>query len=447
MNNSNRNIKNMSANDEDKKNDKNNDKKRKNQNDERSIKDSSNIKNKSKIKDKSNMNDESSREDDNKANRNIKFSKTTWVKFITFLIASLLIGIVVLSIDNSDIQGEEKNIRYDKGVVEKVLSDNTKEDASTEGVRRGSQVLQVKMVSGTYKGQVVTMDNYLSAQFNVYTKEGTRLMIRVTIYEEGPNFSVYNYDRSLLLYGFVLMFMVLLCVIGGKKGASALLSLVLTLLVVIKVLLPLLLKGFPTLPTTIGVIAFATIVGFILIDGINVKTSSAIIGTIAGVVLAGLLAHMVGRLGHINGYQMEEAESLFLIAGSGSGIKITNLLTAGILISSLGAIMDVAMSIASSVHELHKVNTSLTTKQLFRSGMNIGKDAMGTMANTLILAFTGSSLNLLLMIYSYGIPYAQLINTDSIAIEIIRGIAGSIGIVLTVPIVAFFSANIEKYKK
>lgn len=382
-----------------------------------------------------------------KNTNNNRINKTTWIKLITFLVAILIIGVLILSIDSSDIRSEEKNIRYDKGVVEKVLSDNTQKDSATEGIRRGSQVLQVKMANGPYKGQVVTMNNYLSAQFNVYAKEGTRIMVRVTVYEEGPNFSVYNYDRSLLLYGFIGLFMVLLCVIGGKKGFSALIGLILTLLVVVKILLPLLLKGFPPLTTTIGVIAFATIVGFILIDGISVKTSSAIIGTIAGVVLAGLLAHLAGIFGHINGYQMEEAESLFLIAGSGSGIKITNLLTAGILIASLGAVMDVAMSIASSLHELHEVNTSLTTKQLFRSGMNIGKDAMGTMANTLILAFTGSSLNLLLMIYSYGIPYTQLINTDSIAIEIIRGIAGSIGIVLTVPIVALISANMEKRKQ
>ncbi|WP_312492319.1 YibE/F family protein [Anaerosporobacter sp.] len=382
-----------------------------------------------------------------KNTNNNRINKTTWIKLITFLVAILIIGVIILSIDSSDIRSVEKNIRYDKGVVEKVLSDNTQKDSATEGVRRGSQILQVKMANGPYKGQVVTMDNYLSAQFNVYAKEGTRIMVRVTVYEEGPNFSVYNYDRSLLLYVFIGLFMVLLCVIGGKKGFSALIGLILTLLVVVKILLPLLLKGFPPLTTTIGVIAFATIVGFILIDGISVKTSSAIIGTIAGVVLAGLLAHLAGIFGHINGYQMEEAESLFLIAGSGSGIKITNLLTAGILIASLGAVMDVAMSIASSLHELHEVNTSLTTKQLFQSGMNIGKDAMGTMANTLILAFTGSSLNLLLMIYSYGIPYTQLINTDSIAIEIIRGIAGSIGIVLTVPIVALISANMEKRKQ
>lgn len=410
-----------------------------------------------KISEKNNIsygNHDNSKQDNIKENKTVvdkklifKFTKTTWIKFITFLIATIIIGTVIINIDNSDIQSVENNIRYDKGVVEKVLSNNTQKDAATEGVRRGSQVLQVKLVNGPYKGQVVTMDNFLSAQFNVYAKEGTRIMVRVTNYEEGPNFSVYNYDRSLLVYGFIGLFMVLLCVIGGKKGFSALLSLILTLLVVVKILLPLLLKGFPTLTTTIVIIAFTTIVSFILIDGINVKTSSAIIGTIAGVILAGLLAHLVGFFGHINGYQMDEAESLFLIAGSGSGIKITNLLTAGILIASLGAVMDVAMSIASALHELHEVNASLTTKQLFHSGMNIGKDAMGTMANTLILAFTGSSLNLLLMIYSYGIPYTQLINTDSIAIEIIRGIAGSIGIVLTVPIVAFISASVERSKE
>ncbi|WP_167957547.1 YibE/F family protein [Anaerosporobacter faecicola] len=379
--------------------------------------------------------------------KRISFSKVSLTKIITFLIACLVIGAVVLHIDDSKIQSEEKNMHYYKGVVQKVVVDNTQEDPATEGVRRGSQTIQVKLTNGPYKGKVVSMENYLSAQFNVYAKKGTKIMVRAILYEDGPNFSVYNYDRSLLIYGFIGLFMVLLCVIGGRKGFFALLSLVLTLLAVVKILLPLLLLGYPTLPTTIGIIAFTTIISFILIDGINKKTSSAMIGTIAGVVLAGFLAYLVGKIGHISGYQMQEAESLYLIAGGDSGIQITNLLTAGILIASLGAVMDVAMSIASAIHELKEVNEELTTSQLFRSGMNIGKDAMGTMANTLILAFTGSSLNLLLMIYSYGIPYEQLLNTDSIAIEIIRGIAGSIGIVLTVPIVALISANIEKNKK
>jgi len=104
--------------------------------------------------------------------------------------------------------------------------------------------------------------------------------------------------------------------------------------------------------------------------------------------------------------------------------------------------MDVAMSISSSINEIHIVNKKLKWKELFVSGMNIGKDAMGTMANTLILAFTGSSLNLMLLIYSYGVPYNQLMNTDLIAIEILQGISGSLGIILTVPIVAYAASKI-----
>jgi len=138
---------------------------------------------------------------------------------------------------------------------------------------------------------------------------------------------------------------------------------------------------------------------------------------------------------------MEQAESLLLISGDG-GLKVKGLLICGVLLSSLGAVMDVAMSISSSINEIHIVNKKLKWKELFVSGMNIGKDAMGTMANTLILAFTGSSLNLMLLIYSYGVPYNQLMNTDLIAIEILQGISGSLGIILTVPIVAYAASKI-----
>ena len=118
---------------------------------------------------------------------------------------------------------------------------------------------------------------------------------------------------------------------------------------------------------------------------------------------------------------------------------------AGILISSLGAVMDVAMSIASSCNELYELNPKLTAGQLFRSGMNIGRDAMGTMANTLILAFAGSALNMLILFRAYDYPLLQVLNSDLMAIEILQGVAGSIGIILTVPLVAALSANILKF--
>ena len=136
-----------------------------------------------------------------------------------------------------------------------------------------------------------------------------------------------------------------------------------------------------------------------------------------------------------------------MLLQAGNKIQIDSLLVAGIIISALGAVMDIAISISSSIYELHQANPKLGTGALLRSGMNIGRDAMGTMANTLILAFVGSSLNMLLLIYSYGIPFSQLINTDLIGVEIIQGIAASVGIVLTVPVVALIGSQIIQRTK
>ena len=138
---------------------------------------------------------------------------------------------------------------------------------------------------------------------------------------------------------------------------------------------------------------------------------------------------------------MQEAENLILY-GADRGLKISGLLVCGVLISALGAVMDVALGIASSVWEMRKQNPDASAKSLFRSGMQIGRDAMGTMANTLILAFAGSSLNMLILVQTYDIPFLQLINTDSIALEVVQSVAGSMGILLTVPLVAFISARL-----
>ena len=119
---------------------------------------------------------------------------------------------------------------------------------------------------------------------------------------------------------------------------------------------------------------------------------------------------------------------------------MSGLLTSGILIAALGAVMDISMSIASALDELYALDGTLSVKALFASGMNIGRDAMGTMANTLVLAYVGSSLNMMILIYSYGVSFNQLMNTDFVAIEMIRAVAGSIGIICTVPCVAIITA-------
>ena len=177
----------------------------------------------------------------------------------------------------------------------------------------------------------------------------------------------------------------------------------------------------------------------ILLDGLTRKSLCAVLGCVGGVAAAGLCAGVVGEVTPMNGFNMSEAENL-LLYGAEKGLTVSGLLVCGVLIAALGAVMDVAMSIASAAWELRERSPDLPPRELFRSGMNIGRDAMGTMANTLILAFAGASFNVLLLFQVYGYPLIQIINSDAMAIELIQSVAGSVGIVLTVPLVSLFSA-------
>jgi uncharacterized membrane protein len=215
---------------------------------------------------------------------------------------------------------------------------------------------------------------------------------------------------------------------------------------VIGILIPLIFYGFEPIPMGIMCSALIIIVSFILISGINKKSLTAIIGTISGVVIAGLLSYIFGKLAALSGVNMEKGEQILYLAKD-YGIKVKGLMFVSILISSLGAVMDVAMSIASSSNEIHQTDKTLSSREHFDSLMNIGRDIMGTMTNTLILAFTGSSLTLIMMIWGYNMKYKQFINIPLIGIEAIQGLAGSIGIVLTVPVTAAISTIIFKKHK
>lgn len=329
---------------------------------------------------------------------------------------------------------------FAKAEVTELLQDKTQIDMETEGIRKGSQDISIEIKNGTHKGEIHTITNYMSALYNIDCQKGTKIIVRINTLSSGDaEISVYNYDREGYLIGAVVLFMLALVVIGGKKGFMSLISLFYTLLNVFVLLIPALYYGAPVLATTVLVLVITNLMCFVMIDGINKKTICAAMGTTAGVVTAGVFAFVLGRLTHISGFQTNEAEELLLVC-SDYGLKVRYLFTAGILVSALGAVMDVAMSISSAIHEVHSVNPALGRKELFRSGMNIGRDAMGTMANTLILAFVGSSINLIIMIYSYNIPFTQLFATDLVAREIIQGLSGSIGIIMTVPMVALIGA-------
>jgi uncharacterized membrane protein len=381
--------------------------------------------------------------------KQIKNNKKS-IQWAIFAIGILIYTVIMIGL-NRPIEGQvptaASKFSFEKARVVQIINENVSPDTWTEGLRLGMQEVVVRIDSGLHKGKELYAANYLSAYGNIDLKEGTRIIVRMDTDESGDPFvvSISNYNRSYMLIGLVVLFVLLLILIGGKKGVAAIAGLFFTIISIWFFLIPMIKRGASPIPTAIVLVAITTFVSLIALNGFSKKTYIAIAGCVGGVTIAGLLAILAGVVTPINGFNMSEAEELILRAADG-GLKVSGLMVSGVLIASLGAVMDVALTIASAISELHDMKPKAKMSELFKSGINIGKDAMGTMANTLILAFSGASLNMLIMFRVFDYPYIQIFNSDLMTIEIIQGLTGSIGIVLTVPLVAILGASAFGHK-
>lgn len=369
-------------------------------------------------------------------------------KKFSIILISIVIVLSIIMVFNSNVLNQNLSLyQFEKAIVEDISEEKIEEDHVIEDLYLGYQQIKIKVITGKYKGEIFNIKNPMSRLYNIHTKVGDKII--VSIYEEDENIqsiSVFNYQKETVVYVLVIAFFILLILLSGYKGLYAIISLVFTGIMLIFFMIPMLLKGYKPIPITIITVATITIVSLLLLNGPSKKTLAAILGTIAGIMIAGTISYIASNIAHISGLTSNEAEGLIYIAEH-RNINIKGLTFSAILIASLGAVMDVAMSISSSAFELARTNPNINSKELFKSGMNIGKDIMGTMSNTLILAFMGSSLNMILFIVAYGMPYRQIINLDFLVSEIIQGMAGSIGIILTVPITAAITSNLIKNNK
>lgn len=377
--------------------------------------------------------------------------KNLKVKILTAVIMLLIFigaAIILNRPDPDEVLSSAQKRMFAVAKVTAILGDNASPDTWTEGRRIGAQELEIRILTGKHKGAVLETINYLNAYYNVDAKLGTRLIVRLDYNDTGELYvvSIPNYDRSSILIIALIAFAILMMLVGGKQGARALLGLLFTLLNLWYILIPLVLKGVSPILATILIAAYTSAGALLLLTGYTKKTFCAFLGCVGGVIAAGIFAWIITVLTPINGFNMSEAEEL-VIRASDSPLKIRGLLISGILLSALGALMDTSMSIVSALHEVYEQNPSISKKQIFRSGMNIGRDAMGTMANTLILAFVGSAFNLLILFQVYEYPMIQILNSDMMAIEILQGIAGSVGIITTTPLVAALCATIFRFKE
>ena len=327
---------------------------------------------------------------------------------------------------------------FAKATVLEVLSSDTAQ--SEEGELQGNQLVRVKITSGPYAGEECEAQSPNANHTGAYCSPGLKVVLLVNQDAEGSLVaSVYNYDRGGMLWLLIGLFLLVLCLVGGKRGVTSAVGLVFTFVCIIFLYVPMMYVGVsPFLAATV-VAVLVTIVTMLLIGGWSAKTLCSILGTVSGVLLAGLLALLFGRLSHISGLNTPDIETLSYI-GQNSGLDVSGVLFSGILIASLGAVMDVSMSVASALNEIKLHNPGLTAGRLFRSGMNIGRDMMGTMSNTLILAFAGGAINTLIILYAYNMPYLQFMNQYEIGIEILRSMTGTLGVILTVPFVSLISS-------
>ena len=336
---------------------------------------------------------------------------------------------------------------YETAFVVDILEDKTVSDPAIEGRLRGSKLLELEIRTGRYAGETVEVPNYFSAMYSVDVYPGDTVSVRIDTAKDGSyTVSIYNYNRVPLIIGMALVFCAALILIGGWQGLRALLGLIFTFVCIVWILIPLVLQGWSPIPLTVAMVGVTAAVGFYLLGGWQPKTLGALLGALCGVAAAAVLGYLATQLVQISAYQMDESEGL-LLARNDTGLQINGLLLAGILIAAQGAVMDTALSIAPAMAELKEKKAEIGFAELFRSGMVIGRDTTGTMANTLVLAFAGSSLNMMVLIFSYRVSFLQLMNTDFIAVEAVRAVAGSLGIIFTVPCVAVITAWLLSRKK
>lgn len=347
---------------------------------------------------------------------------------------------------------EEQTTTAEESVKAKVIeAGDTYERDNGSGGTETVQDVKVKILEGKNKDEKFSATYVLTYDLDnkivgYKLREGNTVFVGVS--EENGNVKVTIQDivREKYLIGLVVFFFASILLIGRKKGLKSIIGLVITILAIFFILVATIFKGYNAILVSIGTSFLIIVLTFAIIGGWNKKTLSAALGTLGGVVLAGVIASITGYLAQLSGAGKEEAIMLSVVSKD-VVFNFRELLFAEIIVSALGACMDVGMSISSSLSELKMKNPSMTGKELFKSGMNIGGDMIGTMTNTLILSFIGSSLVLVLLYMSSSIKFTDVINIEAIATEAVCAIAGSIGIVYTVPITAIIYAFMNRDKE
>ncbi len=362
-------------------------------------------------------------------------------KYIAYAVLVILVVICLYTYNNMVDQGD---FVYGK-IIEK-LGTYADEEAYVT-----INTYDVKILNGKYKNMQIQVEENINDMMSYSEKVGvgTEVVLGLEMDDttgEIENSYIMTTRKDNYIIFLVIIFMFLIVIIGGFKGFKSLIALILTILAIFYVLLPKLLAGGNPILWSSFIAFIIAVFTMTIVSGFNKKTLAAIMGTLGGVLIGGFIAMGIGHVANLTGVSMDEAQYLAYIP-QGTKFDFRGLLFGSIILGSMGAIMDVGMSIASSIIEIENTDKTLGIKPLFKSGMNIGKDIMGTMTNTLILAYIGSAVHFTLILMAYETSIMEILNNDLIATEIVRALSGTIGLLFAIPITAIIAASFGKLRK
>jgi len=312
-------------------------------------------------------------------------------------------------------------------------------DFGSENNIQTKQEAVIKLLNGELKGTSITVDNMLTGNpyYDIKLEKGVKVILHVEQDDEGLTYSIEDTKRSGVLLWLGILFCGLLIYVGKRKGLFSLVSIGLTCTLIYWCLSPMILFGISPVISTIIICILSTLTTMYLVGGFNRKSTSAAVGCTLSLILAGILSFITVKLAHLTGLANENA--VFLYA-THPELDFVSIAISMMILATLGAVMDVGMSIASTINEIFSVDNTKTVKELFICGMNVGRDIIGTMANTLILVYIGGALPLLLL--SSNIDFQKFINLNQVVTEISAALIGSIAIVLCVPLTALVASEL-----
>ena len=304
-------------------------------------------------------------------------------------------------------------------------------------IRIGMQEMVVRILAGPYKGQVITVTNELKGQVltDRYFKEGDHALLMLDIKNgKVQRAKVVDYDRRTWHLAMFAIFAGLLIIFARQIGIRAFVSFVFTVIVLVKLLFPAILHGYDPLFVCLGFALLFGLMTLALVGGFSVRTLSAMIGFAIGIILTAILTVVAGKEMYLRGITCDWA--VFLLQSGYPGLDLTGILLGSIILGASGAMIDVAISVATAVREVANANPLLSLWRLIQSGFEVGRTELGTMTTTLLLAYMGVNIFLIMLFTAQNTPIAGFLNISMVSHEILRALAGSIGMVMIAPITA-----------